>query len=89
MADTLSTSKPAGLDSGPAVGCVAINYGSDQLLSGVARGIYLTTAGTLKVDFADGSTATLSSLAAGVIYALSITKIYSSGSATAAGYVLY
>ena len=89
MADTLSTTFPS-LQAGPAIGVVAINYGTDQTFSsGVPRGFYLTVGGTLKVDFANGSTATLSALAAGTVYSFAITKIYSSGSSTAAGYVLF
>jgi hypothetical protein len=89
MPDTFNTRAPGGIDAGPAIGVVAINYATDQSLTGVARGIYLTTAGTLAVQFADGSTATLSALAAGTIYPFAIVKILNSGSATAAGYVLF
>jgi hypothetical protein len=75
--------------SDPAIGVVLINYSSDQDLTGYPiRGFYLTTAGTLKVDMLDGSTATFSGLLAGTVYPFSITKIYSSGSTGAAGYVL-
>ena len=88
MADSYNASVPT-LSNGPAIGCLLINYTSDQTWTGVARGIYLTTAGTLKVDFANGTTATLSALAAGTIYSLAITKIYQTGSATAAGYILF
>jgi hypothetical protein len=75
--------------SDPAVGAVAINYGSgDQTLPTQSRAIYIGTAGTLKVDMADGSTVTFSNLAAGTIYPIAITKIYQTGSTTAAGLVL-
>lgn len=88
MADTLNASVPT-LAAGPYIGCLLINYSSDQTFSGVARGIYLTTAGTLKVDFANGTTGTLSALVVGTVYPFAITKIYNSGSTTAAGYILF
>lgn len=91
MADTFNANTAAGLVANPTfIGCVLINYGSgDQTFtSGVPRGIYLTTGGTLKVDFANGSTGTLTGLLAGTEYHFAITKIYQTGSATAAGYVL-
>lgn len=74
--------------SDPATGAVAISYGSgDQTFSTESRGVYIGTAGNLKVDMADGTTVTFSNLAAGSIYAIAITKVYQTGS-TAAGLVL-
>lgn len=75
--------------SDPAQGAVAIDYGSgNQTLATESRGVYIGTAGHLKVDMADGTTAvTFSNLAAGTVYPFAITKIYQSGS-TAAGVVL-
>jgi hypothetical protein len=74
--------------SDPATGAVAIDYsGGNQTLSTEARGVYVGTAGHLKVDMADGTTVTFSNLAAGNIYPIAITKIYQTGS-TAAGLVL-
>lgn len=90
MADTFPQRVPLSPDE-PAIGGVAINYsGGNQDLSTVkARGVYIGTAGALKVDMADGSTGlTFSSMSAGQIYPLKITKIYQTGS-TAAGVVLY
>lgn len=88
MADT-----PPSADA-PAIGALAINYSSDQDLKGRrVRGIYIGTAGTLKVDFNDGEASsigvTLANLAAGVVYPFCITKIYAAGSSSAAGCVLY
>lgn len=88
MADTFNASVPT-LAAGPYIGCLLINYASDQTWNGVARGIYLTTAGTLKVDFANGTTGTLGGLLVGTAYPFAITKIYTTGSATAAGYILF
>jgi hypothetical protein len=88
VADTYNASVPT-LASSPAIGAVAIDYaGADQTLSGVPRGVYIGTAGHLKVDLANGTTATFSNLVAGATYSIAITKIYQTGS-TAAGLVLY
>jgi len=77
------------LAAGPYIGAVAISYGGgNQELSGVPRGVYIGTAGHLKVDMANGTTETFSNLAAGQTYEIAITKIYQTGS-TAAGLVLY
>lgn len=90
MADTYADRVPLSPDA-PAIGAKVINYSSDQDLSDRrVRGFYIGTAGTLKVDFVDGTTGvTLSNLAAGVVYPFCITKIYNSGSSSAAGVVLY
>lgn len=89
MADTY-TVRVAERKSDPAIGAVAISYGGgDQTITGFARGIYVDTAGSLKVDMADGTTVTFSNLAAGTIYPISITKIYQSGSSGVAGLILY
>lgn len=74
--------------SDPAQGAVAIDYsGGNQTLTTESRGVYIGTAGHLKVDMADGTTVTFSNLAAGTIYPLAFKKIYQTGS-TAAGLVL-
>jgi hypothetical protein len=71
----------------PAWDVVAINYSSDQTFTQNPRAIYLSTAGTLKVDTVGGSSGI--SLALGVGYhPIRITKIYSSGSSSAVGFVL-
>ena len=88
MADTL-TLKGVGPND-PAVGGVAIDYAAaDQTFTRNVRALYIATAGTLKVDLADGSTVTFASLAAGTIYPLRVTKIYMTGSSSAAGLALY
>lgn len=51
---------------------------------GVCRGIYIEVAGTVKADFADGSTDTLANVAAGMWHAMAVTKIYKVGT-TATG----
>lgn len=88
MADTLSIKGVAVGDA--AIGAVAISYGGgDQEFTRAVRGIYIGTAGNLKVDMADGTLGvTFSNLAAGSVYALKVTKIYQTGS-TAAGLALY
>lgn len=74
--------------SDPAIGAVAIDYSSaDQLIVGSNRWLHISTAGTLKVDMARGDTVSLV-LAVGV-YKYRITKIYQSGSSSAAGFVMY
>jgi hypothetical protein len=67
-----------------------INYGSaDQILPYAARGIYITTAGTLVLRLAE-STAdqTYSGLVVGTVYPFGAIIIRNSGS-TAAGIILY
>lgn len=88
MADTLGSKGVAAGDA--AIGAIAIDYsGADQEFTRAVRGIYVGTAGNLKVDMADGTSGvTFSNLAAGSIYALKVTKIYQTGS-TAAGLALY
>lgn len=93
MGDTFGERQPLSPEA-PAIGCKAINYSSDQDLNDRrVRGLYISTAGTLKVDFVDGTTAstgvTLSGLVAGAVYPFCITKIYTTGSSGAAGVVLY
>lgn len=89
MADTFPDRAPA-TQSDPAIGAAAIDYsGGDQTFTKRVRGIYIATAGALKVDMADGTTVTFSSLAAGTVYPFCITKIYQTGSSAAAGVVLY
>lgn len=93
MADAYGESTPLSPDA-PAIGAKAINYASDQDLSDRrVRGIYISVAGTLKVDFVDQKTSsigvTLAGLSAGQIYPFCITKIYTTGSSVAAGVVLY
>ena len=85
MADTYPTTGPVPGD--PYIGAVAINFSSDQDISGRARGILLSTGGTLHVLTARGEDVSLI-LAAG-IWNISITKIYSSGSSSAVGFILF
>ncbi len=74
--------------SDPAIGVVAISYGGgDQVIVKASRGLYVTGAGTLVVTMADGSTATLSGLLAGIVYPFAIAGITQSGS-SASGYIL-
>lgn len=71
----------------PYTGAVIIDYsGGDQTLSVYARGVFISTAGNLKVDMLDGQTVTFLSLPVG-IHRICFRKIYQTGSA-AAGLVL-
>lgn len=74
--------------SDPAVGGVAFTGTADVTLDTYARGVYISTAGDLKVDLLDGSIVTFSNLLAGVVYPFAITKVYDTGT-TAAGVALY
>lgn len=85
MADTypLRTNVP-GL---PAVSGILINFaGADQNFAVPTTGLYITTAGTLKVDTAKGETITFA-VVTGVL-PLRITKIYQTGSSGVVGLVL-
>jgi hypothetical protein len=89
MADTL-LDRAVAVQSDPPIGAIAINYGSaDQTFTKRIRGIYVAVTGNLKVDMADGTTVTWSNLAAGVVYPMTITKIYQTGSTGVTGLVLY
>jgi hypothetical protein len=85
MADTYRDYTPA-QQNDPALGSVAINYTSDQTFTKRVRGLHINVAGTLAVEFQDGSTATLI-LGIG-LWPYSVTKIFNAGSATATGYAL-
>jgi len=69
---------------------VAISYGGgDQVLSNCARGVYITTGGTLVIRMKeDTADLTFTGLIAGQYYPLAIALIRNSGS-TAAGILLY
>lgn len=74
----------------PAVGAVAVSGTADQTFTGrIPRGIYIATAGDLKVDMADGTTTvTFVGLLAGVIYPIAFKKVYDTGT-TIVGIALY
>lgn len=70
-------------------GAIAIDYaGGDQAITVGTIGVYISSAGALKVDMVNGDTVTWTGLLAGVGYRMAITKIYQTGS-SAAGLVLY
>ena len=71
----------------PAVGGLAINYGTDQVLPTTSRGIYISTAGALTCVMIDGSVVLFSGLVAGQVYPFAVKQINNAGS-TAAGVVL-
>ena len=67
-------------NSGPAAGGQSVDASSsDVTLDRESRGIYVGTAGDLKVDLADGSTLTFVGLAAGIVHPLRVAKVYNSG----------
>lgn len=87
MADTYPM-RQAAQQNDPAIGAIAIDYsGGNQDIAVPARGVYIGTAGNLKVDMANGTTVTFANLAAGQVYPFAVVKIYQTGS-TAAGHVL-
>lgn len=87
MADTFNASVPS-LSSSPVIGAVAIT-GSDQTLSGVVRGVYVSGgSGSLTADFANGTNVTITGLVTGTVYPFCITKIYDTGT-DITGHVLY
>lgn len=90
MSNTSSTSYPEYVKNrfDPAIGGEAIDYsGGDQDITFAARGVYVGTAGHLKVDLVTGDTVTFSNLTAGNVYPFAIKKIYQTGS-SAAGVIL-
>lgn len=87
MADTFNVTSPASFPAGPYIGGVVINYSSDQTFSKPIRALLISTAGTLNVDTADGTTIALV-LPVG-LHEIAITKVHSSGSSSAVGVALY
>lgn len=87
MADTYPSTQVAA-QGDPANDAIAIDYsGGDQTITGNARALYITTAGTLKVDTAAGRTVTLPFITG--IAPLKVTKIYQTGSSAAAGQIWF
>lgn len=79
--------------SDPAVDGLEFTGTADVTLPICSRGVYIGTAGTLKVDMrgmdgAAGATITFTGLLAGAQYPFAFIKIYDVGT-TAAGVVLY
>ena len=86
MPDTLPVTSASFVD-GPYIGGVVINYGSDQTFTKPMRALLIGTAGTLKVDTADGTNISLP-VPVGLLK-IAVVKLYNSGSSTAAGVALY
>lgn len=63
----------------PADGAFVITPSDLEDLNVYARGIYISTAGDVAVDMANGDTVTFSNLAVGVVHSLRIRKVYSTG----------
>lgn len=87
MADTYVETMIAN-QSDPAIGAVLIDYsGGNQTVSGHARGLYITTAGNLKIDTARGDIGIVHPFITGLA-PIKVTKIYQTSS-TAAGVIWY
>ena len=86
MADTFPSAPGPDASWAPVVGLVAISYGSDQVFTKRVRGLHISTAGTLNVVMADGSTGSLV-LAVGV-YPYEVRQILTSGSSGVVGFAL-
>jgi len=72
----------------PYEGGLAVDVSAaDAVLSTNCRGILIGVAGTLKLDFIDGSTVTTGTLLAGTVYRFCAKKIYQTGT-TATGIVV-
>jgi hypothetical protein len=85
MADTYPTTG-VDMSTAPAIGIIAIDYSTDQAFTKRVRGLLITTAGTLNVIMADGSTGAIA-VAAGY-HPLEVRTILNSGSSTAVGWAL-
>lgn len=72
-------------DDSTTYNAVAVDLSSDTTPAPGVRGVYVGTAGTLKVDLAGGATAiSYKNLAAGVFHGLQIAKVYSTTNGTTA-----
>lgn len=66
----------------PILGAEAADYSAVNAVPtfGVARAIYVGVSGNLKIDCADGSSITLTALAAGQWHPIACAKVYNVGS---------
>lgn len=62
---------------------------SDSALIATTRGLMVSVAGDVAVQFEDGSTATIVSAVAGVVYPFAVTKVLSTGTAATGILALY
>lgn len=53
------------------------------------RGVYVAVTGALKADMADGTTATFTGLAAGIVHPLGVKRIYATGTTATGILALY
>jgi hypothetical protein len=63
----------------PGTGAFSITPSDSADLSEVTRGIYVGTAGDVKVDMEDGQTVTFTAMSAGVIHPIRVRRVYSTG----------
>ena len=82
-----TTGSPLAKDQ-PYTGGLAVDVSAaDASLATNCRGILVGVAGTMKLDFIDGSTVTTGTLLAGTVYRFAAKKIYQAGT-TATGIVV-
>jgi hypothetical protein len=74
--------------TGPICRGVAVTP-SDSTVLAATRGLWVGTVGNVAVEFSDGSTATLTAPALGVIHDLRVTKVLSTGTTAGSIVALY
>ncbi|MDQ0062385.1 spike base protein, RCAP_Rcc01079 family [Paenibacillus harenae] len=62
---------------------------SDSTVIATTHGLMVSVAGDVAVQFEDGSTATIASAIAGVVYPFAVTKVLSTGTAATGILALY
>lgn len=72
----------------PYVGVAAVTP-NDSTVIAVTRGLMVSVAGDVAVQFENGSTATIASAIAGVVYPFAVTKVLSTGTAATGILALY
>ena len=65
------------LNSAPAGGAFAITPDDNNDLAIVTRGLYVGTAGNIKVTMANGDAVTITALAAGIVHPLRVKRVWS------------
>lgn len=73
------------MNSGPAIGAMTITPNDNTDIS-ICRGIYIGGSGDLRVKMLDGTIVVFTSIAAGMVHPLSISRVYATGT-TATGIV--
>lgn len=76
----------ASRNAAPAEAAFDITPHNTNELENYTRGIYVGTAGALKVDMVSGDTVTFTNIAAGVIHPIRARRVYATGT-TASGLI--